>query len=192
MKNTFLVALLLCAGSVFAQETANVVKTNALGHFAGQYQFGYELALSGNISVQAQAGLITGSGSSTDMNTGVITEYKRMGFIVIPEVRYYLGGNACEGLYLAGSGRFRNVNNSENGELYYQRKTNGGALTLGAQWGNGDGFLFDLFCGPQIKNSVDLDGNGDELVIDEDVSEFLESMDWIHSVRLGFSIGYGF
>ncbi len=68
MKNTFLIALFLCATSLSAQSDGpgQVVKANPFGFIVGQYQFGYEHALTDHLSVQMSAGILTGSGSATD------------------------------------------------------------------------------------------------------------------------------
>lgn len=190
MKNTFLIALLLCATSAFAQGPANVVKSNPFGYFAGQYQVGYERALNDNFSVQLQAGILTGTGTVTvtDSVSGEIeiADFTRSGVILIPEARYYPGGNACEGFYIAASGRYRVAKTAANDDPIYDRTAIGGALTLGLQWWN-DGMLVDLFVGPQIKNvTTDWHTDGSE----EDLGLFGDTSGT--GVRFGVNVGFGF
>ena len=48
---------------------AHVIKTNPFGLFLGQYQLGYEHALSDNFSVQLSAGMISGELTASDSNS---------------------------------------------------------------------------------------------------------------------------
>ena len=68
MKNIALFSLLFCAGSLMAQSNgpAHVIKTNPLGLLLGQYQLGYEHALSDQFSVQMSAGMIVGELTAYD------------------------------------------------------------------------------------------------------------------------------
>lgn len=196
MKNTFLIALLLSSSSAFAQSTgpANIVKTNPFGYFAGQYQFGYERALTDNFSVQLQAGIFTGGGEIfLADSTGNLELYSanRTGIILIPEARFYPGGNACEGFYLAASGRYRSAGwNDGDDENIYTRKAIGGALTLGYQYSK-DGMMVDLFVGPQYKNTeIEYGENYQFLQPEEETGIFSETSGT--GVRLGVSLGFGF
>lgn len=190
MKNTFLMALLLCATSAFAQGPTNVVKTNPFGFFAGQYQFGYERALTDNFSVQLQAGILVGEGSvfvtDTSGNTETVS-FNRSGIILIPEARYYPAGNACEGFYLAASGRYRLAKATVDSDPLYDRTAIGGALTLGYQW-LGDGVMMDLFVGPQLK-TVETTWF-DENAAEDDLGLFGDTSGT--GVRVGLSVGFGF
>ena len=55
-----LVVIMLCMAAFHAQahEETGVIKTNPLGWFVGQFQFGYEHFLSENVSVQLIPGVI--------------------------------------------------------------------------------------------------------------------------------------
>jgi len=187
MKNTLLVALLFCAGALMAQSDGpvQVVKTNPFGLMAGQYQLGYERALSDNFSVQMSAGMIVGGFSVTD---SLMNEYSssKAGFIIIPEVRFYPGGNACEGLYIAALGRYRTVTRAVDGVDWYNRTAIGAAAVIGYQY-YGDGVMIDLFMGPQFKNVEDeyFDGS-----FEEDESLFTLGGSGT-GVRFGVNIGFG-
>lgn len=187
MKKTALAAFaaLVCV-TMSAQQNTHAVKANPLGFFAGQYQFGYEHALNDNFSVQLSAGFIGGTseGTLTVDSVEVASEtYKKTGFIAIPEVRWYPGGSACEGFYVAALGRFRSattVNDSD--EVILERTANGAALVLGYQKAN-DGYMVDFFIGPQYK-TVSSAGTLEE------ASSFFTS-DNPMGVRLGVNIGFG-
>ena len=189
MKNTLLIALLLCTTAVSAQSDGpkHVVKVNPIGFFAGQYQMGYEHALNDKFTVQLSAGLITGSGSTftTDTATLVTTTvtYKRSGYIVIPEVRFYPKGSACEGFYLGVLGRFRSVNQSVDGVDWFSRSANGAAAVLGYHW-YGDGIMVDVFLGPQFKD-VTTDWFDSSFEEDEPI------FDGGNGIRFGVNIGFG-
>lgn len=141
-------------------EFKHIIKTNVLGYFAGQYQLAYEHAINNNFSAQLSAGFLTGSGSATGYETN------RTGFILIPEVRYYFGGNAPERLYVGAFARYRHASNKltdenftnggtgTNQDLSRKRKVNsvGGGMILGYQVIAGRGFTFDIFAGPQYKS----------------------------------------
>jgi hypothetical protein len=153
MKNTLLVALFFCAGALMAQSNgpAQAVKTNTFGLMAGQYQLGYEHQLSDKLSVQMSAGIIVGKYSITDTYTNELATSSKSGFILIPEVRFYPGGDACDGLYLAALGRYRTVTNAVDDVDWRSRTAIGAAAVIGYQY-YGDGVMIDFFLGPQFKN----------------------------------------
>jgi len=189
MKNTLFIALLLGVASVSAQSNGpqHVIKVNPLGFFVGQYHMGYEHALNDKFSVQLSAGLITGNGtsSSTDpitLETTTVT-YKRVGYIAIPEVRFYPSGDACDGFYIGALGRFRSVTQSIGGVDWFARTANGAAAVLGFQW-YGDGVTVDAFIGPQIKTTT-------TDWFDESIEEDAPLFSGGNGVRLGVNIGFG-
>ena len=188
MKNSLLIliALLLSTISLSAQSDGpgQVVKTNPFGFFGGQYQFGYEHALSDKISVQMSAGVFTGSGSATDSALVTVTS-KRSGFIVIPEFRFYPSGNACEGFYIGALVRYRTVSWTIDDIDWYNRDVFGGAAVLGYQW-YGDGMMVDVFVGPQFKtvNTEFFDETYD------DISDLFGG-GGNGGVRFGMNIGFG-
>jgi len=187
MKNSLLIliALLLCTTSLSAQSDGpgQVVKTNPFGFFAGQYQFGYEHALSDKISVQMSAGIITSSGSTFDDNLQTVPT-KRSGFLVIPEFRFYPSGNSCEGFYIGALVRYRTVSWTINDDVdWYNRNVIGGATVLGYQW-YGDGMMVDFFLGPQLKKA-------NTEWFDETIEEEDQLFNSNGGVRFGMNIGFG-
>ncbi len=183
MKHLVLAACAAFLGlSAAAQQNTHAVKANPLGFFVQQYQLGYEHALNDNISVQLSAGFIGGTTEASD-SSGVTLEYSKTGFIAVPEVRWFPGGSACEGFYVAALGRFRSVTTKDDLDgVLLKRSANGAAVVLGYQRASG-GYMVDFFIGPQYK-SVSSEGDFAE------VSNLFTS-DNPMGVRLGVNIGYG-
>mgnify|MGYP005662086731 FL=1 len=105
MKRILILIAVSASLTAVAQEGSGVIKTNPMGWFAGQYQFGYEHFLSEKASIQLMPGGIFGSVSLTSSTLDSTLAFEsvtatRGGFIVIPEFRYYLGGEAPDGLYV--------------------------------------------------------------------------------------------
>lgn len=169
-----------------AQQNTQAVKTNPLGFFAGQYQVAYERALNDNFSVQLSAGFIGGTSEGTLVGDSleITTEtYNKTGFIAIPEVRWYPGGSACEGFYIAALGRFRSATTvNESDDVILERTANGAAVVLGYQRAT-DGYMVDFFVGPQYK-AVTSAGTLEE------ASSFFTS-DNPMGVRVGVNLGFG-
>ena len=194
MKNIVLFFLLFCAGSLMAQSNgpAHVIKTNPLGLLLGQYQLGYEHALSDKFSVQMSAGMIVGELTAYDSTSFEFVTASRSGFIVIPEVRFYPGKKACEGFYLAAVARFRsesvastieNVFSDISYAPFYTRNATGAALVFGYQY-YGDEVMVDVFLGPQFKHV-------DTKWFDESISEEEPLFNGGNGVRFGVNIGFG-
>jgi len=194
----------------------NVLKTNVLGYFAGQYQIAYEHGLNENVSVQLSAGFL--SGGTTNANY----KNKRTGFILIPEVHYYFNGNAPRGFYVGAFARYRHANNKltdaswtaggtgTDQDLSRKRKVNsiGGGAVLGYQVISRGGFTFDIFGGPQFKSrtyntvyaNADLnersttggfDSLGDEF-FSQKYTDFKVGEKAGMGLRFGFNFGYAF
>ena len=187
MKNfMFAACAALMSLTLSAQQNTQAVKTNPLGFFAGQYQVAYERALNDNFSVQLSAGFIGGTSEGTLVSDSleVSTEtYNKTGFIAIPEVRWYPGGSACEGFYIAALGRFRSATTvNESDDVILERTANGAAVVLGYQRAT-DGYMVDFFVGPQYK-AVTSAGTLEE------ASSFFTS-DNPMGVRVGVNLGFG-
>ena len=131
-KFMFAACAALMSLTLSAQQNTQAVKTNPLGFFAGQYQVAYERALNDNFSVQLSAGFIGGTSEGTLVGDSleITTEtYNKTGFIAIPEVRWYPGGSACEGFYIAALGRFRSATTvNESDDVILERTANGAAV----------------------------------------------------------------
>lgn len=185
-KFMFAACAALMSLTMSAQQNTQAVKTNPLGFFAGQYQVAYERALNDNFSVQLSAGFIGGTSEGTLVSDSleVSTEtYNKTGFIAIPEVRWYPGGSACEGFYIAALGRFRSATTvNESDDVILERTANGAAVVLGYQRAT-DGYMVDFFVGPQYK-AVTSAGTLEE------ASSFFTS-DNPMGVRVGVNLGFG-
>ena len=185
-KFMFAACAALMSLTMSAQQNTQAVKTNPLGFFAGQYQVAYERALNDNFSVQLSAGFIGGTTEGTLVSDSleVSTEtYNKTGFIAIPEVRWYPGGSACEGFYIAALGRFRSATTvNESDDVILERTANGAAVVLGYQRAT-DGYMVDFFVGPQYK-AVTSAGTLEE------ASSFFTS-DNPMGVRVGVNLGFG-
>lgn len=185
-KFMFAACAALMSLTLSAQQNTQAVKTNPLGFFAGQYQVAYERALNDNFSVQLSAGFIGGTSEGTLVGDSleITTEtYNKTGFIAIPEVRWYPGGSACEGFYIAALGRFRSATTvNESDDVILERTANGAAVVLGYQRAT-DGYMVDFFVGPQYK-VVTSAGTLEE------ASSFFTS-DNPMGVRVGVNLGFG-
>ena len=183
-KFIFAACAALMSLTMSAQQNTQAVKTNPLGFFAGQYQVAYERALNDNFSVQLSAGFIGGTSEGTLVGDSLeITTYNKTGFIAIPEVRWYPGGSACEGFYIAALGRFRSATTvNESDDVILERTANGAAVVLGYQRAT-DGYMVDFFVGPQYK-AVTSAGTLEE------ASSFFTS-DNPMGVRVGVNLGFG-
>lgn len=185
-KFMFAACAALMSLTMSAQQNTQAVKTNPLGFFAGQYQVAYERALNDNFSVQLSAGFIGGTSEGTLVSDSleISTEtYNKTGFIAIPEVRWYPGGSACEGFYIAALGRFRSATTvNESDDVILERTANGAAVVLGYQRAT-DGYMVDFFVGPQYK-AVTSAGTLEE------ASSFFTS-DNPMGVRVGVNLGFG-
>lgn len=175
------------------QEGTGVIKANPFGWFAGQYQFGYEHFLSEKLSVQVMPGLIF---SNVSLSKAVADssfffesfDATRLGVIVVPEVRYYLGDVAPDGLYIAPFGRFRSVTTTVDSDEGSTRKRQsiGGGFVLGYQYQLANGLTGELFLGPQFKSSTTTYSG------DFEDYEDLSSDDTDGSgIRFGLTIGTG-
>ena len=185
-KFMFAACAALMSLTMSAQQNTQAVKTNPLGFFAGQYQVAYERALNDNFSVQLSAGFIGGTSEGTLVGDSleITTEtYNKTGFIAIPELRWYPGGSACEGFYIAALGRFRSATTvNESDDVILERTANGAAVVLGYQRAT-DGYMVDFFVGPQYK-AVTSAGTLEE------ASSFFTS-DNPMGVRVGVNLGFG-
>ena len=201
-------------------EFTNVLKTNVLGYFVGQYQLAYERALSPNFSAQLSAGFLTGK--SNGSLGGNSYNSKRTGFIVIPEARYYFSGHAPKRMYIGAFLRYRSADNEltdnswttggtgTNQDLSRERKVSsiGGGLILGYQVITRGGFTFDVFAGPQYKDrstkityntsalndastNSEYDSKGDAL-FDSKFLNFKIADNANFGLRFGFNVGYAF
>ena len=195
MKRTILLMAVLAMGAFSLQaqeqEGTGVVKSNPFGWFAGQFQFGYEHFLSEKLSVQVMPGLIFSNTTVTQGDSLFLLESfdaTRLGFIVVPEVRYYLGDVAPDGLYIAPFGRLRTVTTTVDQDDASTRKRTsiGGGFVLGYQYQLANGLTGEVFLGPQFKSSTT------EYTGDFETYEDLSADDTDDTgIRFGLTIGLG-
>ena len=192
MKRILILIAVSASLTAVAQEGSGVIKTNPMGWFAGQYQFGYEHFLSEKASIQLMPGGIFGSVSLTSSTLDSTLAFEsvnatRGGFIVIPEFRYYLGGEAPDGLYVSGFGRFRSVKTTLDNDASSSqtRSAIGAGFVLGYQYMLANGFCGEIFLGPQFKSTTTTStGEYDDygFAIDDDSDT---------GIRFGITIGFG-
>ena len=118
MKRLVLLALVACGLHVQAQDMRGWVKTNPFGLFVGQFQCGFERPVSDRVSVQLTAGIVR---SNLELNTDDLESLLSIntslnavdwiGFLAMPEVRYYLSENRWvgHGFYLGAFARVRSI-----------------------------------------------------------------------------------
>lgn len=141
------------------------IKTNPFGLFVGQFQCGLERPVSDRVSVQVTGGVVR---SSLELNTDdlesllsintTLNAVDWVGFLAMPEVRYYLSDNlgVGKGFYLGSFARVRCIKRTMTTNFVgVQRRTAVGAGALiGGQFKISDHVRGDLFLGPQIKSTT--------------------------------------
>ena len=185
----------------YAQFKNNAIKLNPFGLFAGQYQLGYERALNEKFSLQLSGGIISNTrkiSTSSDGTTSSETKHKTLGFIAIPEARYYFK-ESLEGVYLGAFGRYRSTeidvdkftHSTNTTDLKkYTRNVIGGGLLAGYQL-NTEGVVLDIFMGPQFKDVTTKQISGDEETFSF-FGLFSSRRDSRVGVRFGVNLGYSF
>jgi hypothetical protein len=112
----------------------------------------------------------------------------RLGFIVIPEFRYYLSDEVPDGLYIAAFGRYRTVTTTvdEDADNTRLRQIMGGGFVLGYQYQLANGLAGEVFLGPQFK-SINTSFTGAYQEYDDlDLGESDGT-----GIRFGLNIGFG-
>lgn len=179
-----------------AQVKQNAVKWNIFGTIIGQYQLAYERALSENISVQLSAGLVKRGWSAFDTQ---FLEIDEMGFILIPEGRYYFK-EALKGFYGAAFFRYyssnlvaEDIDETDLGDYTatYKRRAIGGGLLIGYQALLGDVFVLDVAVGPQYKSVSQSVEYEDPNLNNTAVIKLPDFSDGI-GIRFALNIGFAF
>ena len=178
-------------GIVHAQDNGGrmQIKTNPFGWFAGQFQVSVEKPFSKHASWQLTSGIVR---SNLELNTsdlesllGVKTSLNSvdwLGFVVVPEVRYYLSPEATKGFYFGGFARVRSIRRTmvTNFTGVQRRTAVGAGLVLGGQFQMGKRVRGDLFLGPQVKSVTTT--IGEHFVYGEEA--------WIPGIRFGMNIAW--
>lgn len=221
-KSLLLIAVLLTASTLKAQEEKNVIKTDIISPLFGRYQLAYERVLAPNLSVQLSAGVLFRKIEGSTIIGGTDYSYtnKNSGFIAIPEVRYYPWGRAPRNFFISGFGRVRMANNNltDQGtgttgivqDLSRNRAvtTIGGGSAIGFQWISSGGFSFDIFAGAHYKSRTTKTTYDTEALNDPSTDSDFDSIgDELFSqkyldfklddksgwgLRFGFHFGYAF
>lgn len=199
VKKLLITASLLLSITVFGQEKKHAIKTNIFGLISGQYQLVYEHLVTEKVSIQLSAGYVRRSWE-TSINFGsspTQKDYDSQGYIIIPEVRFYLQEEKImNGLYISSFGRFKRTeidviksNSNTTTISTYSRNVAGGGILLGYQFLINNFSVIDLFLGPQVKSvredqisSNDPNNTGEEF---EGESEGI-------GLRIGLNIGIAF
>lgn len=191
MKKTLILLFVIClSSSAYSQYGNGAVKLNLFGLAVGQFQVGYEHALSESATVQLSAGFVS---RSWDLGTaGFTNEQKDQGFILVPEYRYYISGEALKGAYAGAFARYRSVTTtytqsitgSDDNVTEYSRSAVGGGLLLGYQFIVAEKVALDLFAGPQYKtSSTEVTSGVDQGITLEGDGEGI-------GLRFGFNVGF--
>ena len=178
-------------GAVHAQDDGGrmQIKTNPFGWFAGQFQVSVEKPFSKHASWQLTSGIVR---SNLELNTsdlesllGVRTSLNSvdwLGFVVMPEVRYYLSPEVMKGFYFGGFARVRAIQRTmvTNFTGVQRRTAVGAGFVLGGQFQMGKRVRGDLFLGPQVKSVTT--NIGEHFVYGEE--------GWIPGIRFGMNIAW--
>ena len=173
-----------------AQDTENPgwIKTNPFGLFVGQFQCGFEQPVSDRISVQLTGGVVR---SSLELNTDDLESLLSIntslnavdwvGFLAMPEVRYYLSDNrgVGHGFYLGAFARVRSIQRTMTTNFVgvQHRTAVGAGGVIGGQFTISEHVRGDLFLGPQIKSTTTT--FGEHFVYAEE--------EWLPGVRFGMN-----
>ena len=178
-------------GIVHAQDNGGrmQIKTNPFGWFAGQFQVSVEKPFSKHASWQLTSGIVR---SNLELNTsdlesllGVKTSLNSvdwLGFVVVPEVRYYLSPEVAKGFYFGGFARVRAIRRTmvTNFTGVQRRTAVGAGLVLGGQFQMGKRVRGDLFLGPQVKSVTTT--IGEHFIYGEEA--------WVPGIRFGMNIAW--
>lgn len=164
------------------------IKTNPFGLFVGQFQFGFEQPVSDRFSVQLTGGVVR---SNLELNTDDLESLLSIntslnavdwiGFVAMPEVRYYLSENmgVGKGFYLGAFARVRSIQRTMTTNFVgvQHRTAVGAGGVIGGQFSISEHVRGDLFLGPQIKSTTTT--FGEHFVYAEE--------EWLPGVRFGMN-----
>ena len=164
------------------------LKTNPFGLFVGQFQCGFEQPVSDRFSVQLTGGVVR---SSLELNTDDLESLLSIntslnavdwiGFVAMPEVRYYLSENmgVGKGFYIGAFARVRSIQRTMTTNFVgvQHRTAVGAGGVIGGQFTISEHVRGDLFLGPQIKSTTTT--FGEHFVYAEE--------EWLPGVRFGMN-----
>ena len=164
------------------------LKTNPFGLFVGQFQCGFERPVSDRFSVQLTGGVVR---SSLELNTDdlesllsintTLNAVDWIGFVAMPEVRYYLSENmgVGKGFYIGAFARVRSIQRTMTTNFVgvQHRTAVGAGGVIGGRFTISEHVRGDLFLGPQIKSTTTT--FGEHFVYAEE--------EWLPGVRFGMN-----
>lgn len=177
-KFLFVIALFVTTVAGAQKAPKNALKFNPLSLLVMTGNVSYERALSGNVSVQLGS-FYSGAG---------LEEFKYQGFGLVPEVRFYFGGQQkpLNGGYIAPFGRYQNlsITNKQIGNKA-DITTLGGGAVAGYQKHWESGFILNVFAGPSFNKLTFRNNN------QEDDFDLRTGMNGF-GLRTGLSLGFSF
>ncbi|HEV7330272.1 MAG TPA: DUF3575 domain-containing protein [Flavisolibacter sp.] len=179
MKNYLFVIALFLTTFASAQTTPkNALKFNPLSLLVMTGNVSYERSLSNNLSVQL-GGFYSGAG---------LEGHKYEGFGIVPEVRFYFGGQRkpLNGGYIAPFGRYQNLSIT-NKEISNKADitTLGGGAVAGYQKRWESGFVLNVFAGPSFNRLTFRNDNQED---DFDLKSGMNGF----GLRTGLTLGSSF
>ncbi|RYY83737.1 MAG: DUF3575 domain-containing protein [Chitinophagaceae bacterium] len=178
MKKTIL-ALGLAAVAFGAQaQKSNAIKANIFSPIVKSGSFFYERKINEKMTGQIGVGFTAYNKTDVGFN----------GIFITPEFRYYLTGEALDGVYVGPFVRYQNLKISDESSSSKENatlSTFGGGAVIGRQWLFGNIVTLDIFIGPSFntgKIKYD-DGNGN--------TEVPGSLNGF-GVRTGLTVGVAF
>lgn len=183
MKKITWIATFVAIGLLLnnVSKAQNVVKVNYLSVALSTINVAYETPISDKSTVQLQGYYWLG---------GSLGDVDYSGYGITPEWRFYPGGEAPQGFFLAPYLRYQNwsIKSTVEGETYDQAEATstsiGGGVVLGGQWIFGDLITLDVWGGPGY-NSYDISYDVGE---EGDISPRGEGF----TVRFGSTVGIKF
>ena len=202
-KHSGFLLLLLIAGlfalpaeSVAQEETRSWwVKVNPFGLFAGQFQASYEQAVSNRISLQMTGAVVR---ANLELNTNDLEDLLSIntslnavdwiGFLAMPEARFYLSPEVGKGFYLGAFARVRCIERTmtTNFTGIQRRSALGLGAVIGGQFKISKHVRGDLFLGPQVKSTTTTLGTP----TDPTPPFVFGEEEWLPGIRFGMNIGW--
>jgi len=211
--NVLALAGFLSLGAVLTAQTqpesaatpsrTTTIKIQPAGLFVGQYQGSVGRVLNRHISAQLQAGIVyraldrVGIVDFPISGDGEVVGHNRGG-IAVAEIRCYFAGEAPWGAYIAPFGRYRSVKTTvvDDPATTRQRSAFGGGVLFGYQRvGQKSGITFDVFAGPQAKETeLTMTGEFEGMEDSAEFGEilFVKTYNLPEAWRVGFAVGYSF
>ncbi|GAB4091537.1 DUF3575 domain-containing protein [Flaviaesturariibacter terrae] len=159
-------------------QKSNAIKVNILSPIVKSGSFFYERAIGENKTVQLGVGFTAYNKSDVKFN----------GIFLTPEFRFYLNGEAMNGVYVGPFLRYQNLKIEDKSGGTSDKatlSTFGGGAVVGRQWIFGNVVTLDLFIGPSYSTgTVKYDDGAGNTSIPGSLNGF--------GVRTGVTLGVAF